>query len=183
MRFDLAQPFAYTRAYTHTHTHYTHTHTHTHAHNQVGEAHAGTPQDKVDKETHYAAILKQFHKLKYTDAVRLDRRLVINMSDQEVLKFSRQMFKKYADGIDRDGTAKMSMKALKTFMGKALHLEKKYGKKFPDLVTIFFVWADTNNDSSIGFEEFENRIDHLLFLQKCPTSRDRHLSKYFRLKK
>ena len=105
------------------------------------------------------------------------------MTEQEIDKFSEQMFKKYADESRSDGSSTISMKALKMFMNKALHLEKKYGKKFPDLVSIFFVWADTNNDGSIGFEEFRSRIEHLLFLQKCPTSREKHLSKYFRVKK
>ena len=168
MQLGVAQPFA---------------HTHTHTHTQNGDAHAGTPRDKVDKETHYVAILKQFHKLKYADAVRLDRQLVINMTDQEIEKFSQEMFKKYADEADSDGSSKITMKALTTFMNKALHLKKKYGKKFSDLVSIFFIWADTNNDGSIGFDEFRSRMEHLLFLQKCPTSRDKHLSKYLSLKK
>ena len=85
------------------------------------------------------------------------------------------MFKKYADESRSDGSSTISM--------KSIQLEKKYGKKFPDLVSIFFVWTDTNNDGSIGFEEFRSRIEHLLFLQKCPTSREKHLSKYFRVKK
>ena len=102
------------------------------------------------------------------------------MTKEEVDKVALTMFNKYADRVDETGQGEktMSLAALTNLMHKTLRLKQKFGKKFPDLVNTTFILLDIRKESAIRFAAFRTQVRHLLFLQKCPTSKQ--ASKFYR---
>ena len=78
------------------------------------------------------------------EAIRLDKKKVVDLSDDEVLKIAIEMFNRYADDFDDQGNKKLSLAGLKNVLHKGLDLKKTFGRKFSDLANNIFVMLDVH---------------------------------------